>query len=125
MKVPEISVNLLCIPSLDRRADSIGDTLSNVTACISLVLHALRDDSEALEFGRTGMVLLLELVIDAIEFSKNVATEHDSAAGEVVIALAATEFERLRECAAGGPVDELAASIIRDSLAKLRPERLS
>lgn len=118
MKVPEISVNLLCIPSLDRRADSIGDTLANVISCTSLVLHALRDDSEALEFGRAGMILLLDLVIDAIEFAKNVATEHDSAAGEVVIALAATELERLRECAAGGPVEEFAASIIADALNK-------
>ncbi|MDG4561169.1 MAG: hypothetical protein P9E88_07755 [Candidatus Competibacter sp.] len=121
----EVSTNSLCIPSYDRRADSIGDTLSNVANCLSLVLHALRDDAEALEFGRAGLVLLLDLVIDAVNFAKSVATEHDSAAGEIVIALAATEFERLRECAAGGPVDELAAAIIRDSLAKLQPERLS
>lgn len=118
MKVPEISQNLLCVNSPDRRADSIGDTLSNVTDCLALVLHALRDDAETLEFGRTGMILLLDIVIDAIEFAKNVATEHDSAASEIVIALDATELERLRECAAGGPVNEFAAAIIADALNK-------
>lgn len=114
----EISTNLLCIPSDDHRADSICSTLSNVANCLSLVLHALRDDSEALEFGRAGLVLLLDLVIDAVNFAKSVATEHDSAAGEIVISLTATEFDRLKECAAGGPVEEFAASIIADALNK-------
>lgn len=115
MNVPEISQNLLCVPSLDCRADSIGDTLSNVTACVSLVLHALRDDAEALEFGRGGMILLLELAIDAIEFAKSVATAKE-AASELVLSLSEAEFARLRECAAGGPVDKLVESILANAL---------
>lgn len=127
MNVPEISQNLLCVPSYDCRADSIADTLANAADCISLIQHALRDDGEALEFGRIGMVLLLDLVADAIQFAKNVAVPDDYSkeSREVVIELAATDFARLQDLAAGGPVDELVSSIIRDSLAKLQPERLS
>ncbi|MDG4563194.1 MAG: hypothetical protein P9E88_18075 [Candidatus Competibacter sp.] len=120
MIIPEISPNILCVPSRDSRADSIGDTLDNAVDCLALVLHALRDDAEALEFGRVGLSILLDIVIDALHFAKNVATQNEFAAGEVVVALNKNDSEKLRKCAAGGPVDELAASIIADALRKLQ-----
>ena len=119
MNVPEISQNLLCVPAYDCRADSIADTLANVAECVSLIQHALRDDGEALEFGRIGMVLLLDLAADAIQFARNVAAGNE-AAHEVVIELAATDFARLQDLAAGGPVNELASSIIADAQRKLQ-----